>query len=174
MATSAGFYDRGMATSNAATVEEYMAGLEDDRRALVSTIRDIVNANLPVGYTEGMQYGMIGWFVPHSLYPSGYHTDPRQPLPLASLASQKQHVALYMMGTYCGIDEPGSSLTADAAWFRDAWLATGKKLDMGKSCLRIKRADAIATEVLAEAFRRLPVDVYIARYEAVRDRPTSR
>jgi Domain of unknown function (DU1801) len=110
---------------------------------------------------------MIGWAVPHSLYPAGYHTDPRQPLPLAALASQKQYVSLYLMGTYCGCEQPGTDLTADADWFRDAWAATGKKLDMGKSCVRIKQFEDAATEVIAEAIRRLPVDLYVARYESV-------
>jgi hypothetical protein len=158
-----------MATSRAATVQEYLDQLAPDRRELVEAIRHIVNANLPDGYAEGMQYGMIGWHVPHALFPAGYHTDPKQPLPLAALASQKQYVSLYLMGVYCGCEDPGSPLTADAAWFRDAWTATGKKLDMGKSCVRLKRIDDVAVDVLGEAFRRLPVQSYVTRYQAVRD-----
>lgn len=157
-----------MAASNATSADEYLAGLSDERRELVGAIRDVVNANLPDGYQEAMQYGMIGWSVPHDLYPAGYHTDPKQPLPLAALASQKQYVSLYLMGTYCGCADPGSTESDEVAWFRRAWAATGRRLDMGKSCVRLKKSDDVAFDVIAEAIRRLPVDEYVARYEAVR------
>lgn len=161
-----------MVSSAASTVDDYLAELPDDRRAIVSAVRDLVNTNLPDGYQEAMQYGMIGWSVPHARYPAGYHTDPSQPLPLAALASQKQYVSLYLMGLYCGCVERsarGEAVeTADVRWFRDAWAATGKKLNMGKSCVRFKRLDDLAVDVLAEAIRRVPVDVYLERYEAVR------
>lgn len=159
-----------MAASSAGTVDDYLAALTDDRLELVGTIRDVVNANLPTGYQEAMQYGMIGWSVPHELYPAGYHTDPSQPLPLAALASQKQHVSLYLTGMYLGAEDAGGDAadTEDVAWFRQAWLATGRKLNMGKSCVRVKRLDDVALDVVAEAFRRLPLDEYLARYEAVR------
>lgn len=159
-----------MATSRAATVDEYLAELSDDRLELVGAIRDVVNANLPTGYQEAMQYGMIGWSVPHALYPAGYHTDPRQPLPLAALASQKQYVSLYLMGLYLGAEEGvgDAAETEDVEWFRQAWLATGRKLNMGKSCVRVKRLDDVALDVVAEAIRRVPVDEYISRYEAAR------
>lgn len=165
-------YGWSMVASRAETVEQYLAELPDDRRALVGAIRDVVNANLPDGYQEVMQYGMIGWSVPHDRYPAGYHADPTQPLPLASLASQKRYVSLYLMGVYCGCVEGGADgdavETDEARWFRAAWLATGRTLDMGKSCVRMKRYDDVAFEVIAETFRRLPVDEYIARYEAAR------
>jgi len=161
-----------MVSSTAATVDRYLASLTDERRALVSVVRDVANANLPDGYQEAMQYGMIGWSVPHARYPAGYHTDPSQPLPLAALASQKQYVSLYLMGLYCGCVERsahGDAVeTADARWFRDAWAATGKKLNMGKSCVRFQRLDDVAVDVVAEAIRRVPVEVYIQRYDAVR------
>lgn len=161
-----------MVSSAAATVDDYLASLADDRRSVVVAVRDLVNANLPDGYQEAMQYGMIGWSVPHAIYPAGYHTDPKQPLPLAALASQKQYVSLYLMGLYCGCVERsarGEAVeTDDARWFREAWAATGKKLNMGKSCVRFKRLDDLAVDVVAEAIRRLPVDRYIERYEAVR------
>lgn len=167
-----------MASSNAATVEQYLAELSDDRRALVGAIRDVVNANLPDGYQEAMQYGMIGWSVPHELYPAGYHTDPSQPLPLAALASQKQYVSLYLMGTYCGCVERNATgnpvETDEMTWFRQAWAATGRKLNMGKSCVRIKKLDDVALDVVAEAIHRLPVDDYIARYDATRPPPKPR
>jgi hypothetical protein len=161
-----------MASSGATTVAQYLAELTNDRRELVSAIRDVVNENLPAGYQEAMQYGMIGWSVPHDRYPAGYHTDPSQPLPLAGLAAQKRYVSLYLMGTYCGCTAPSGNETShetdEAAWFREAWLATGRRLDMGRSCVRIKKVDDVAFEVVAEAISRLPVDEYIARYEAVR------
>lgn len=167
-----------MASSSAQTVEEYLAELTDDRRALVGAIRDLVNANLPDGYQEAMQYGMIGWSVPHERYPAGYHTDPSQPLPLAALASQKQYVSLYLMGTYCGCAErsaTGESVETDEmTWFRQAWLDTGRKLNMGKSCVRIKKLDDVPLDVVAEAIRRLPVDEYVARYNAIRPPTRSR
>jgi hypothetical protein len=166
-----------MASSGAATVDQYLAELPEHRRALVGAIRDVVNANLPDGYQEAMQYGMIGWSVPHERYPAGYHADPTQPLPLAAVASQKHHVSLYLMGTYCGPTDPSSAgepiETDEVAWFRHAWLATGRRLDMGKSCVRFKKLEDVALDVVAEAIRRLPVDEYIARYEAVRP-PTRR
>lgn len=161
-----------MASTRAATVDQYLAELSEERRALVGAIRDVVNANLPEGYQEAMQYGMIGWSVPHELYPAGYHTDPSQPLPLAALASQKQYVSLYLMGTYCGSADggaaDGSAEPDEVAWFRQAWLATGRTLNMGKSCVRVKKLDDVAIDVVAEAFRRLPVAEYIARYDAIR------
>jgi hypothetical protein len=163
-----------MATSAARTVDQYLAELPDERRQLVAAVRDVVNANLPEGYQEAMQYGMIGWSVPHGRYPPGYHTDPRQPLPLAGLASQKRYVSLYLMGVYCGCVEHGSGETVetpDAEWFRESWLATGRRLDMGRSCVRFKRLDDVALDVVGEAIGRLPVDAYIVRYEAVRPAP---
>jgi hypothetical protein len=167
-----------MVTSRAESVEQYLAELPDDRRALVEAIRDVVNANLPDGYQEAMQYGMIGWSVPHARYPAGYHADPRQPLPLAALAAQTQYVSLYLMGVYCGCGErsaTGESVETDEArWFRDAWVATGRRLDMGTACVRMKRHDDVAFDVIAEAIRRLPVEEYIARYEAVRPAPRRR
>jgi hypothetical protein len=162
----------------AATVEQYLAELGDERRELVGAIRDVVNANLPSGYQEAMQYGMIGWSVPHERYPAGYHTDPAQPLPLAALASQKQHVSLYLMGVYVGSGEHDAGCepieSAEAAWFRDAWLATGRRLNMGKSCVRVKKLDDVALDVIGEAIRRLPVGEYVARYEASRSTATRR
>lgn len=162
-----------MASAGATTIEEYLAGLTDERRELVEAVRAVVNANLPEGYQEAMQYGMPGWSVPHEIYPAGYHVDPTQPLPLASLASQKQHVSLYLTGMYLGGLGAGDGAaveTEETAWFREAWAATGRKLNMGKSCVRFKRLDDVAVDVLGEAIRRLPVDEYVRRYEAVRPR----
>ena len=153
--------------SKATTVDEYLKSLPDDRRAAISAVRNVIRKNLDAGYEEGMQYGMIGYYVPHRVYPPGYHTDPAQPLPFAALASQKNHMALYLIGLYCGCTEDASGETPDARWFREAWTRTGKKLDMGKSCIRFSNQDQVPLDVLAEAIRRIPAKVYIQRYEEV-------
>ncbi|MES2391240.1 MAG: DUF1801 domain-containing protein [Acidobacteriota bacterium] len=151
--------------SKATTVEAYLASLPADRRAALSAVRSVVLANLDSGYEEGIQYGMIGYYVPHRIYPSGYHCDPRQPLPFANLASQKNYMSLYLMCIYTGgaEDTPAAS---HARWFREAWAATGKKLDMGKSCIRFKRVEDLPLDVIGEAIRRVPAAKYIAVCEA--------
>ena len=145
--------------SKAATVQEYLAALPADRRAAIQTVRGTILKNLDKDYEEGMQYGMIGYYVPHRVFPAGYHCDPRQPLPFAGLASQKNHMALYLM---CIYGDP-----SQAQWFREAWAKTGKKLDMGKSCVRFKNADDLALDVLGEAIRRVPARKYVERYQAI-------
>jgi hypothetical protein len=153
--------------SAAKTVDEYIKKLPADRRDAIIAVRDVVRANLDADYEEGIQYGMIGWYVPHRVFAPGYHTDPKQPLPFAALASQKSHMALYLMGVYCGCaDKPGGE-TLDAKWFREAWAKTGKKLDMGKSCVRFKKLENVALDVVAEAIRRIPAKTYIERYQEV-------
>src|SRR5205823_6031713 len=147
-------------TSNATTVDEYLAELPGDRRAAVSAVREVILANLPEGYEETMQYGMIGYVVPHRLYPAGYHCDPKQPLTFASLGSQKNHMALYLMCAY------GDGATAE--WFRAAYAASGKKLDMGKACVRFKKLDDLPLDVIGQAIARVPAKTFIERYEAMR------
>jgi hypothetical protein len=144
--------------SKAATVKQYLSELPKDRRAAIETVRKAIVANLDKGYEEGMQYGMIGWYVPHRIYPAGYHCDPKQPLPFAGLASQKNYMSLYIMTTY----GEGS----DEQWFRKEWAKTGKKLDMGKCCIRFKKIEDLALGVIGEAIRRMPVKTHIERYEA--------
>lgn len=143
--------------SKAKTVYEYLAELPEDRRQEIEAIRAIILKNLPKGYEEGMQYGMIGYFVPHSLYPAGYHCDPKQPLPYAALASQKNYMSLYFMGLYGDTEE--------MAWFQKAWAETGKKLDMGKSCIRFKCVDDLPLKLIGQAIKRFPVKRYISDYE---------
>ena len=111
--------------SNAATVKEYLASLPADRRTAINAVREVILANLPPGYEERVSYGMIGYVVPHRLYPAGYHCDPKLPLPFVNLGSQKNHMALYLMSVY---GDPKME-----RWFREAWQAAGKKLDMGKN-----------------------------------------
>ena len=144
--------------SKAKTVEDYLATLPEDRRAAIQAVRKVILKNLDKGYAEGMQYGMIGYHVPHSVYPPGYHCDPKQPLPFAGLAAQKNHMAVYLMCIY------GSP--AHDGWFRKQWAKTGKKLDMGKSCIRFKRLDDLALDVIGQAVARVPVKDFIAHYEA--------
>jgi hypothetical protein len=152
--------------SKASTVGDYLAGLPDDRRLAIEAVRQIILANLDADYEEGMQYGMIGYYVPHRVFPPGYHCDPKQPLPFAALASQKNHLSLYLMGVYCGCGEgPGSAETADARWFREAWAKTGKRLDMGKACVRFKKVQDLALDVIGQAIKRVPAKRYIARYQ---------
>jgi hypothetical protein len=154
--------------SQAKTSDAYLRELPDDRRAAIRTLRDLIRENLPEGYEEGMAYGMINWFVPHALYPPGYHCNPKLPLGFLGLASQKQYMALYMAAPYYQGGDPGTCEEApDARWFREAWLKTGKKLDMGKCCVRFKRLDDVPLEVVAKAIARVPVKKLIAYTEAV-------
>ncbi|MDZ7637673.1 MAG: DUF1801 domain-containing protein [Bryobacterales bacterium] len=143
-----------------ASVDAYLASLPEDRREALSRVRAVILENLPKGYEEGIQYGMIGYFVPHGLYPAGYHCDPKQPLPFASMASQKNHMAIYLFCLY--FDD------AVLQRFREAWERTGKRLDMGKSCIRFKKVEAVALDVLGDAIRAMPVDTFVAQYEAGR------
>lgn len=142
----------------AESVDQYIADLPAQRRETVQAVRAVILENLPKGYEEGMQNGMIGYFVPHSVYPAGYHCDSSQPVPFASLASQKNHLALYLM---CVYTDPELQ-----AWFRQAWQATGKKLDMGSSCVRFKKVEDVPLDVIGETIRRVPVKKFIEQYEA--------
>lgn len=153
--------------SSAATVDAYLNELPDDRRRALSEVRRFLLAHLDPVIEEGMQYGMIGYFIPHRVYPAGYHCDPKQPLPFAGLASQKRYMSVYLP-----VDDSVEAGRCDKAsaletWFRRAWAKTGKKLDLGKCCLRFKSVDDLALDVIAELLRRVSADAYIARYEAV-------
>lgn len=139
------------------TVRAYLDALPEDRRRALEAVRKVIRKNLPAGYAEGIQYGMIGYFVPHSRYPAGYHCDPSQPVPFASLASQKNHMAVYLSCVY------GDEGRRER--FESDWKATGKKLDMGKSCVRFKRLEDVALEAIGEAVR-VPVDRFLEEYEA--------
>jgi hypothetical protein len=151
--------------SSASTVAEYLAELPPDRRAALTAIRDVILKNLDRDYEEGLQYGHIAYYVPHRVYPPGYHANPKQPLPYIALASQKNHLAMYMMGLYCGCGMDGEGATPDAMWFQQAWKATGRKLDMGKACVRFKKLDDVPLDVVGEAVKRIPAKKYIAVYE---------
>ena len=152
--------------SKAKTVDQYLASLPADRREVLEAVRAVVLENLSKGYEEGMQYGMIGYYVPHSVYPAGYHCDPKQPLPFAGLASQKNHMAIYLMCIYGDAKRE--------AWFRAAWAKTGRKLDMGKSCVRFRKIEDVALKVIGEAIKHAPVKKFIAQYELVIKSPGKR
>jgi len=146
----------GAMKTGAKTVASYLASLPEDRRAAIAAVRDVIGKNLDGDYEEGIQYGLIG-----------YHVDPKQPLPFAALASQKNHMSLYLMGVYCGCTEGKDGETDEARWFREAWARTGKKLDMGRACVRFKKLENVALDVVGEAIHRIPASKYIARYETV-------
>ncbi|SRR5579871_4175932 len=146
--------------STVPTVPAYLRALPADRRAALGAVRDVILKNLDASYEEGMQYGMIGYYVPHRVYPQGYHCDPKQPLPFAALASQKNYMSLYLMSVYCGCAD-GSPGNKHSQWFREAWAKTGKKLDMGKACIRFKKVDDLPLDLIGEAIRRVPASMYI-------------
>lgn len=145
--------------SKAKTVKQYLAELPEDRREAIEAVRGAILKNLPKGYQEGMLYGAIAYFVPHSVYPPGYHCDPSLPLPFAGLASQKNYMTVSLMCVYSDSDHE--------AWFRQAWAKTGKKLDMGKSCVRFRKAEDVALDVIGKAVKRVSVKKFIENYESV-------
>ncbi len=131
----------------ASTVAQYLAALPADRRAALSAVRKAINENLPEGYEEGMQFGMIGWYVPLSVYPAGYGENPKVPLPLVALASQKSGMVLHFL---CFYGHPTLS-----TWFTSEYKKSGKKLDMGKGCVRFKSLDDLALDVVGRTVARL-------------------
>lgn len=143
--------------SKAITVAAYLAELAPDRREAIDAVRQVILKNLDKHYEEGMSYGMIGYYVPHRVYPAGYHCNPRQPLPFAALASQKNHMAVYLMSAY----GEGS----EEKFIREGFAKAGKKLDMGKCCIRFKKVEDLALDVIGQAIRRTPAKKYIAAYE---------
>ncbi len=143
--------------SDATTVKEYLDSLPEDRRKALAKVRREIRNNLPKGYEEGMQFGMIGYYIPLKRYPETYNG---QPLSYAALASQKRHMAVYLNNIYADPDTQ--------RWFEDAYEATGKRMDMGKSCVRFRRLDDLPLELIGEAIARTSVDEFIERYEAAR------
>jgi len=144
--------------SKATTPEEYIAQMPAERQVAFNKLRAAIKKNLPKGFKEEMSYGMIGYVVPHSLYPAGYHCNPKLPLPFMNIASQKNFIAVYHMGVY-----------ADPTllkWFTDAHAkASSKKLDMGKSCMRYKKPDDIPFDLIGQLASKMSTDEWIARYE---------
>jgi hypothetical protein len=148
-----------MTETTTLTIDGYIAGLPADRRDAIARVRDAINARVPRGYEEKLQYGMISWCVPESIL-AAKDVYNGQPLCLACLGSQKSHMAVYLMGVYG--DE------AERAWFEKAYKASGKKLDMGKSCVRFSSIEKLALDVVAEAMSRIPVERYVESYHKAR------
>ena len=146
--------------SQATTPEQYLAELPDDRKEAIQKLREAIGSNLPEGFEEGMGYGMIAYYVPHSLYPAGYHVDPKVPLPFINLASQKNHIAVYHSGIYAN----GELMQ----WFTEEYPKhSTRKLDMGKSCIRFKKPEHIPYALFAELAKKVTPQEWIATYESV-------
>jgi len=146
-------------TSDASTPDEYVAGLPEERATAVQKLRDTIKKNLPKGFQETISYGMIGYVVPHSIYPDGYHCSPELPLPFISIASQKNFIALYHMGIYS--DEKLLN------WFTSEYPNYIKtKLDMGKSCIRFKKVETIPYQLIGELVQKMTVQEWIDKYES--------
>ena len=140
------------------TVEEYIDQIPEERKEVIQKLRKVLSENLPEGFREEMSYGMIGYIVPHSLYPKGYHCTPKLPLPFISIASQKNFVALYHMNLYAN-----KSLME---WFTAEYPKHSKaKLGIGKSCMRFKKLDQIPYELIGELAQKITVEQWIKTYE---------
>ena len=146
-----------MARSEAKTVDQYLANLPPDRREAISAVRNVILDHLPEGYQETMHFGMIGYVVPLDSYPETYN---RQPLGYVALVSQKNYMSLYLMNVY-GDEEA-------ERWFTERYRASGKKLDMGKSCVRFKSLEDLPIDLIGAAVARTTVDEFIKRYEVSR------
>ena len=144
--------------SKATTVEQYIQELPADRKQIIQNLRKEINRNIPKGFKEEMSYGFIGWVIPHSLYPQGYHCNPKLPLPFVNIASQKNFIALYHMGIY-----------ADPKlmdWFTEAYTRQfSKKPDMGKSCIRFKKEEEIPYKLIGELMKKITPKGWIETYE---------
>lgn len=144
--------------SKATIVDAYLTELPEDRQKAISKLRSVIKKNLPKGFKEGMGYGMMGWSVPHSIYPAGYHCKPEDPLPFMGIASQKNFISVYHMGIYA---DPKL-----LKWFVDAHAkASTKKLDMGKSCIRYKKPEDIPYDLIGELAAKITVQEWISMYE---------
>ncbi|HMJ48555.1 MAG TPA: DUF1801 domain-containing protein [Ferruginibacter sp.] len=145
--------------SKAQTPEAYLKELPEDRQQPMNKLRKEILKNLPKGFKESMGYGMLGYVVPHSIYPNGYHCDPKQPLPFMCLASQKNGISFYHMGVYAN--------PKLLKWFMDAFAKAGVgKLDMGKSCIRFKKPENIPYALIGQLVSKVSVQEWIDNYEA--------
>lgn len=145
--------------STAKTIEEYLDNLSDDRKSAIQQLREVILNNLPKGFVEEMSYGMLGYVVPHSMYPAGYHCNPKLPLPFINVASQKNFIAIYHMGIYC------NKKLFD--WFTTEYAKQSTtKLDMGKSCIRFKKTNQIPYQLIGELVSKVTPEQWITIYEA--------
>ena len=143
--------------SSAKTPKEYMASLPEDRIKAMTELQKVIKKNLPKGFEETMQYGMISYVVPHKLYPDGYHCKPTDALPFMSIASQKNHISVYHMAVYQG---------ALHDWFIKEWKKhSDKKLDMGKSCIRFKKPEDVPVKLIGELASKITPKQWIDIYE---------
>ena len=144
--------------SKANTPEKYIEELPEERQKVIRQLRNIILDNLPEGFSERMSYGMIGYVVPHEIYPGGYHCDPLLPLPFMNLASQKNYVAIYHSGIYASPEL--------LEWFKEEYPKhCTNKLDMGKSCIRFKKMDQIPYDLIGELCTKMTVEEWIDLYE---------
>jgi uncharacterized protein YdhG (YjbR/CyaY superfamily) len=142
------------------SIDDYISQLPEDRQGPIKKIRAIFQEHLPPGFQETLSYGMIGFVVPHSIYPGGYHCDPKLPLPFINIASQKNFIALYNMGIYANPEI--------LEWFTSEYPKHCKrKLDMGKSCVRFKKMDDIPYDLIKELATKITVKKWINTYESV-------
>lgn len=141
------------------TADEYIEKQQGERRGKIKKLRQTILENLDIGFKEGISYGMIGYFVPHSIYPSGYHVNPSEPLPFVSLASQKKHIAIYHNEIYMNEDLK--------KWFIDEYTTkVSKRLDMAKSCIRFKDNDEIPYDLIGKLVRKTKIKDYINLYQS--------
>ena len=145
--------------STATSIEAYLEEIPEDRKIAFAKLRKTIQENIPNGFVEQMSSGMIGYVVPHSIYPNGYHCEPKLPLPFIAIASQKKFIALYHMGIYAKPELMN--------WFVAEFPKHSKqKLDMGKSCIRFKKMDLIPFDLIAELVQKMSIDEWIACYES--------
>lgn len=143
----------------ATSPEDYLSQIPEERKAPMEKLRATILKNLPKGFAEGVGYGMMGYSVPHSIYPAGYHCDPKQPLPFMGIASQKNFIAFYHMGIYANPELHD--------WFVEEYSKVVKtKLDMGKSCVRFKKPESIPYQLIGELVKKISVDEWIETYES--------
>lgn len=145
-------------TSRAPTVIAYLNQLPEERKAVVQAVREAILNNMHEDMEEGMQYGMIGYYIPHRVYPKGYHCDVKQAVPFAGLAAQKAYYSLYLIALY---SDPEL-----LKWFEAEWHKTGKKLEMGKSCIHFRAIDDLPLELIGQVFKKFTAQKYIDLYES--------
>ena len=144
----------------ASSVDDYIAQLPEERRAIINKLREIIKQNLPMGFEETLSYNMIGFVVPHSTYAAGYHCNPELPLPFINLASQKNFIALYHLGIYAKKEL--------LDWFVEAYPKHAKyKLDMGKSCIRFKKMNDIPFSLIEALVKKMSVTDWVSAYEDI-------
>lgn len=144
--------------SKPSTVKEFLAQLSEDRLVAIEALRKVIRKNIDKKFEEGIQDGTIAYYLPHSVYPNGYHCDPKQPLPFAGVSSTKGHIGLHLFCIYANPE--------DLNWFQTEWKKTGKRLDMGKSCVRMKKFEDIPLELIGKLFKRIKAKDFVASYEA--------